>query len=57
VHAVSKAQRDAARKELTWRLNHDSPVKFKSMSSEQLSDLANTDFRDMDVPDRIHPQK
>ena len=57
MHAVSKAQRDAARKELTWRLNHDSSVKVKSMSVEQISELANTDFRDMDVPDRIHPKK
>ena len=57
MHAVSKAQRDAARKELTWRLNHASSVKFKSMSVEQISELANTDFRDMDVPDRIHPKK
>jgi hypothetical protein len=57
MHAVSVAQRDAARKELAWRLNHDSPIKFKSMSVEQISELANTDFRGQDVPDRIHPKK
>jgi hypothetical protein len=54
--AVSRAQRDSARKELAWRANHDTPVKFKSMSDDALNELANTDFRDMDVPDRIHPK-